>query len=121
MFGFEKLDVWQKAIELSECIYAYTCNFPADERFGLTSQMRRSAVSVASNIAEGSGRTSSCDFVRFVEFSYSSLMELVTQSAIANRQGFLPREEYDETYKRSEQIARMLSGLRSSLLGNSKS
>jgi four helix bundle protein len=116
MFGFEKLEVWQKAIELSEYVYAFTRDFPSDERFGLTSQMRRAAVSVASNIAEGSGRGSSGDFIRFVEFSYSSLMELVTQSTIASRQGFLARETYDEAYRRSEQIARMLSGLRSSLL-----
>jgi four helix bundle protein len=82
--------------------------------------MRRSAISIASNIAEGSGRKSSGDFVRFLEFAYSSLMELVTQSAIAFRQSFLSRENYDEVYRQSEQIARMLSGLRSSLVANSK-
>ena len=116
MFGFEKLEVWQKAIELTDCVYAFTRPFPSDERFGLTSQMRRSSVSVASNIAEGSGRGSNPDFARFIEFSYSSLMELITQTTIASRQGFLPRPNHNETYERSEQIARMLSGLRFSLL-----
>ena len=115
LFGFEKLEVWQKAIEMTDCVYALTRTFPADERFGLTSQMRRASVSVASNIAEGSGRGSHPDFARFVEISYSSLMELLTQSRIANRQGFLAQTNYDDLYRRSEEIARMLSGLRASL------
>ena len=115
MFGFEKLEVWQKAIELSDCVYAFTRTFPTDERFGLVSQMRRSSVSIASNIAEGSGRGSNPDFARFVEISYSSLMELITQIAIASRQGSLTQLAYTDAYERSEQIARMLSGLRSSL------
>ena len=78
--------------------------------------MRRSSVSVASNIAEGSGRGSNPDFARFIEYSYSSLMELVTQTTVANRQGFLTLPNFNETYERTEQIARMLSGLRSSLI-----
>jgi four helix bundle protein len=77
MFGFEKLDVWQKSIELTDRVYEFTRPFPAEERFGLTSQMRRSSVSIASNIAEGSGRGSNPDFARFIEFpiarSWSSL------------------------------------------------
>jgi len=116
MFGFEKLEVWQKAIELSDRTYAFTRAFPADERFGLTSQMRRSAVSVASNIAEGSGRASTNEFVRFIEIAYASLMELVTQSAIATRQTFLRTEDHEEIYQRAEQVAKMRSGLKSSLL-----
>ena len=120
MFGFEKLEVWQKSIELTDCVYSFTRAFPADERFGFTSQMRRSAVSIPSNIAEGTGRSSSPDFACFVEFSYSSLMELITQSTIAKRQGFLLPPDFDQTYERSEQIARMLSGLRSSLVKSDK-
>jgi four helix bundle protein len=115
MFGFEKLDVWHKAIEMSDHIYLLTRSFPADERFGLTSQMRRSAVSVASNIAEGGGRSSRNDFKRFIEIAYGSLMELVTQSTIARRQGFLSDADYDETYNLAQQIARMLSGLKSAI------
>jgi four helix bundle protein len=120
MFGFEKLEVWQKAIELSDCVYAVTRSFPSDEKFGLTSQIRRSALSVASNIAEGSGRGSSKDFARFIEIVYGSLMELVTQAAIANRQGHLTPTDYQDIYERCEQIARMLSGLKSSLLKTNK-
>jgi four helix bundle protein len=115
MFGFEKLDVWHKSIELSDAVYAFTRLFPSDERFGLTSQLRRSSVSVASNIAEGSGRGSNPDFARFVEIAYGSLMELITQMKIASRQGFLTKDVYDDAYTKSETIARMLSGLRSSL------
>jgi four helix bundle protein len=115
MFGFEKLEVWQKAIELSDAIYAFTRQFPTEERDGLTSQLRRSSVSVASNIAEGSGRESNPDFARFVKIAYGSLMELVTQIKIANRQGFFTKDIYDDAYMKSEAISRMLSGLRSSL------
>jgi four helix bundle protein len=77
--------------------------------------MRRAAISVGSNIAEGSGRASNNEFVRFVEISYASLMELVTQANIANRQNFLSAEDYRDVYERFEQIARMLSGLKASL------
>jgi four helix bundle protein len=119
MFGFEKLDVWQKAIELSHHVYAMTRTFPTDERFGLTSQMRRAAVSVASNIAEGSGRGSNPDFGRFVEIAYGSLMELITQAKIATGQAFLLQPDFDKLYRQSEEIARMLSGLRNSLVSGS--
>jgi four helix bundle protein len=66
MFKFEKLDVWQKAIDFADLVYSKTKLFPADERFGLTNQMRRAAVSISSNIAEGSARISDADFARFV-------------------------------------------------------
>jgi four helix bundle protein len=115
MFGFEELEVWHKAIDLTDSVYEFARPFPTEERFGLTSQMRRASVSIASNIAEGSGRGSPADFTRFIEFSYSSLMELVTESTIAHRRGFLPQENFDKTYEKCEHVARMLSGLRASL------
>jgi four helix bundle protein len=116
MFRFEKLDVWQRAVEHAGQIYAVTRSFPSDEQFGLTNQMRRAAVSISSNIAEGSGRSSDVDFARFLEYAYSSLMEVVSQSTIATRQGFLQKEPFDRIYAESEELARMLSGLRSTLL-----
>ena len=67
MFGFEKLTAWQKAVEYADLIYTVTQGFPTEERFGLAGQLRRSAVSVSSNIAEGSSRSSRTDFARFVE------------------------------------------------------
>ena len=116
MFRFEKLDVWQKAVDFADRIYSVTRQFPSDERFGLTSQMRRASVSISSNIAEGSGRSSNKDFVRFVEIAYGSVMEVVSQLQIAFRQSFVAAEARDELYKNAEELARMLSGLKASLL-----
>jgi four helix bundle protein len=118
MFRFERLEVWRMAVELADRVYGLTKTFPSDERFGLTNQLRRAAVSISSNIAEGSGRASDRDFARFIEISYGSLMEVVSQSAIACKQQFLPQQSYDFIYKDSEELARMLSGLRSTLLQN---
>jgi four helix bundle protein len=115
MFNFEKLDVWQKAITLADVIYNDTRNFPADERFGLTNQMRRSVVSVSSNIAEGSSRSSKSDFGRFLEIATGSVFELVSQGFIARRQNFLAEEGFRAIYVNAEEIGRMLSGLRNSL------
>ena len=68
MFGFEKFEAWQKAIELADLFYDATRNFPEYEKFGLANQMRRAAVSISSNIAEGSGRSSERDFIRFFRY-----------------------------------------------------
>ena|ERR1035437_609077 len=116
MFNFEKLDVWQRSIALADVIYGNTRTFPADERFGLTNQMRRSVVSLSSNIAEGSSRSSKTDFARFVEIAAGSGFELVSQGFIARRQGFLSEHDFQTIYAESEQIGRMLSGLRNSLI-----
>ena len=117
MFRFEKLDVWQKSIAFADTIYAATASFPVDERFGLTNQMRRAAVSVSSNIAEGSGRSTNADFTRFCEIAYSSAMEVVSQSHIANRQTMLSDGQFSLINQQADEIARMLSGLRNSLKG----
>ncbi len=115
MFNFEKLDVWQKAVVFADSIYSSTRTFPAEERFGLTNQMRRSAVSVSSNIAEGSSRMSDTDFGRFIEIGAGSLFELVSQSFIAQRQSFLSEQALRSIYRDAEELSRMLSGLRKSL------
>ena len=115
MFGFEKLEVWQKAIELADLIYDATRNFPDYEKFGLANQMRRAAVSVSSNIAEGSGRNSERDFIRFLQISYGSLMEVVSQLKIVEKRGFIEPQDAQRIYDLCEQTSRMLSGLRSSL------
>lgn len=116
MFRFEKLDVWHLAVDFADAVYGVTRDFPSEERFGLTSQMRRAAVSVSSNIAEGSGRVSDKDFAHFVEIAYGSVMEVVSQSKIALRQHFLTVESETDITRRAEQLARMLSGLRTKLL-----
>lgn len=119
MFKFEKLDVWQEAVDYSDAIYRAIAAFPVDERFGLTQQLRRSAVSIAANVAEGSSRSSSSDFARFVEIAYGSLMETVSHLAIARRQGMVSGDAHQPLYAHAEKLARMLSGLRSTLRPNS--
>ncbi len=118
MFRFEKLEVWQKAVEFADRVYTVTRQFPQEERFGLTSQMRRASVSVSSNVAEGSGRSSDRDFAHFVEISYGSLMEVVSQAQVAFRQSLLTGADRADLYNRAEELARMLSGLKSSLQRN---
>jgi len=89
MFNFEKLDVWQKAVAFADLVYSLTRDFPEPERFGLISQMRRAAVSVSANIAEGSSRTSRDDYARFVEIATGSLFEVVSHAFIAPKQNLL--------------------------------
>jgi four helix bundle protein len=107
MFRFEKLEVWQKALELADDVYAVTRS--------LTTQMRRATVSISSNIAEGSSRSSDADFARFIEIAYGSLMEVVSQSMIAHRESFMQEEPLRSLYEKAEELARMLSGLRNKL------
>jgi len=117
MFNFEKLDVWGKAVDFADFIYTVTEAFPSEERFGLTNQMRRAAVSVASNIAEGTSRNSKTDFARFVEIATGSLFEVVTQATIAERRRYFRGDEYAQVYGTAEELSRMLSGLRRALIG----
>jgi len=116
MFNFEKLDVWQKAIDFADHIYNETRAFPAEERFGLTNQLRRAAVSISSNIAEGSSRSSKTDFARFAEIAAGSVFEAVSQAFIARRQSFFSEDQFRKIYTGAEEISRVLSGLRKSLL-----
>ena len=116
MFGFEKLEVWQKAIGFADTVYTITRDFPADEHFGLTNQMRRAAVSISSNIAEGSARVSRKDFSRFLEIATGSLYEVISQSFVGRNQGFLKPADFEALYAAAEEQGRMLSGLRRSLL-----
>ncbi len=114
MFRFEKLDAWQLAIEFSDDVYRVTRTFPSEERFGLTNQLRRAAVSIAANIAEGSGRSTDKDFCRFLEIAYGSLMETVSHLTIAFRQEMVKADDHKLLYEKSDRLARVLSGLRSS-------
>ncbi len=118
MFNFEKLEAWQHAIEFAHLVYRSTGSFPAEERFGLTNQMRRAAVSVSSNLAEGSSRSSHSDFARFVEISTGSLFELVSQAFVAKQEMFLAENDFAQIYALAERQGRILSGLRNSLRKN---
>ena len=116
MFNFEKLETWQKAILFADLVYRLTRAFPDEERFGLTSQMRRAAVSISSNIAEGSARHSRQDYARFVEIAAGSLFEVVSQSFIGRNQGFLGEADFKAIYSAADKQSRMLTGLREYLL-----
>jgi four helix bundle protein len=116
MFNYEKLETWQEAITFADLIYSATKKFPGDERFGLTNQMRRAAVSISSNLAEGASRNSRTDFARFVEIATGSVFEVASQAFLAKKQGFLSETDFKQNYKASEKLGRMLSGLRRSLL-----
>ena len=93
-----------------------TSTFPVEERFELTKQLRRAAVSISSNIAEGSSRSSDLDFARFIEIAYGSLMEVLSQTHLAKRRHFIQEKEMQDIHAQAERLARMLSGLRAKLL-----
>jgi len=115
MFKFVKLSVWQRAVDFADAIYAASRSFPLEERFGLTNQIRRAAISISSNIAEGSARSDS-DFAKFIGYATGSLYEVVTQGQIAKNQGMLADDAYMTLHAEAEEISRMLSGLRRSLV-----
>jgi len=115
-FSFEKLKVWQKSKDLSINIYEVTAKFPNEEKFGLVSQLRRCAVSVASNLAEGSGRHSNKDKARFSEIAFGSLLELLNQLIISNDLYFVTDQDYKTLRNQIEEISRMINALRKSQL-----
>ena len=111
MKNYRDLIVWQKAMRLVTEIYRCTKAFPQDERYGLISQLRRSSVSLPSNMAEGYGLNSTQDYVRFLRVANGSLFELQTQLEIARNLGFLSEEDFSELFELSREIERMLSSL----------
>ena len=116
IYSFEKLTVWQKSRKLSFVIYKVTKAFPKEEVFGLTSQMRRSAISISSNIAEGSGRHSAKDKARFSEIAYGSALELLNQIILSKDLEFVSNENYNEIRSEIEEITSMLDSLYKSQL-----
>jgi four helix bundle protein len=118
--SFRDLKVWNLSIDLTTLVYALTADFPKSEIYGLSSQMRRAAVSIASNIAEGSARGTKKDFKQFVSIARGSNCELQTQLLIATRLGFAKEQELREIEVISNEIGQMLSGL-SKYLGETRS
>ena len=114
VYSFEKLIVWQKSIELAKQIYSITSNFPKEEIYGLTSQIRRAVVSISSNIAEGYVKSSSKEQIRFSEIAYGSLMEVLNQVIIAKEIGYISEANYLSIRQGIEEISRMLNALRNS-------
>jgi len=114
------LDVWNKSITFVTTIYELTDSFPKTEVYGLTNQIRRSAVSIPSNIAEGAGRTSLKEFAQFLSVALGSIAELETQLIVSNNLGFLSKESFDLLLKELISIRKMTIGLKKSLSINVK-
>ena len=113
--SYRDLETWQKAIELVEEVYEETRSFPKEEIYGLVSQMRRAAVSVASNIAEGQGRDSRNEFLRHLSIAYGSLCELQTQMIISHKLSYFNQQTYERLEGASASVARLINGLANSL------
>ncbi len=113
--SYRDLDVWQVGMDLVEGVYRLSVEFPADERFGLTSQIRRAAISIPSNIAEGHGRESTQDFIRFLRVAQGSLKEVETQAILALRLGQAPETQVDQVLALTDRLGRMIRGLVRSL------
>ncbi len=115
MHNYKELKVWQKARELVKMIYNVTDKFPKEETYGLINQIRRASISIASNIAEGSGHSSNKEFSHFLEIAYSSSCELDTQLILSNDLNFLTENELIKLTDRIKEIQKMLNGLISSI------
>jgi four helix bundle protein len=113
--SYRELIVWQKAMDLAVAVYKITEVLPSRERYGLTDQVRRAAVSVPSNIAEGQGRSTVNDFLRFLSIARGSLNEMETQILIAQRIGYLPESDRDVILRQSDEVGRLLRALGRSL------
>lgn len=107
--------VWKKSIDLVEQIYKFTKQFPKEELYGITNQMRRCAVSIPANIAEGSGRKNKAEFIQFLHIALGSASELETHLIISQRLGFLSSNSYDEIMNALNEIIKMICGLINSL------
>lgn len=117
--SFKGLIVWQKSVVLVKQIYLLTAKFPSEEKFGIVSQMRRAAVSIPSNIAEGQARRTTGDYIRFVSNAEGSLAELDTQLIISIELDFCDKNSADECFSLMIEVRKMLNALRRSLLAKS--
>lgn len=116
LYSFEKLEVWNDAKLLAKSVYYVTENFPLEEKFGLTSQMRCAAISISSNIAEGSTRKTSKDQAHFITMAFSSAVELLNQIIISNELGHLKKEDIMDLRLQIEKVTNKLNALRRSKL-----
>ena len=114
-YSYRDLKAWQKAIDLVVRVYALTSSFPKQETYGLTSQMRRAAVSIASNIAEGKGRSSDRDFVLFLTHARGSVLELETQLIISAKLNLITPRQLQDSELSTQEVGRILNGLIQSL------
>lgn len=120
IFSFEKLIAWQKGRELAVLIFKTTKNFPKDETFGLTSQMRRCSISIVSNLAEGSGRSSMKDKARFSEIAYSSSLELLNQVVLSHDFEYVNENQYIQIREKITEVNMLIDGLHKSQIASIK-
>ncbi len=114
--SYKNLDLWKKAVALACDIYKLSSKFPKEELFGLTSQLRRSSVSISANVAEGSGRGSKKDYCRFVDISIGSLNETESLLFIANELGYLPVYNFKKIQDNMVELGKLLGGFRKYLI-----
>jgi four helix bundle protein len=114
-FRFEKLEVWQEARTANRVSYNLARRFPKHETFALASQVRRAAISISSNIAEGSGRNSDKDFAHFLEQAYGSLMETASLFYLALDEGYISEADLDPLFEKLETLARRIASPNGSL------
>jgi four helix bundle protein len=115
MHNFKKLDIWNKSVELVADTYRLVNTFPQIERFGLISQMQRAAVSIPTNIAEGSAKSSNKDFVRFLEISLGSAYELETELLVSFKLSYIESEMYEQFQQKLSELQRMINGFKDTL------
>lgn len=116
--NFKNLKVWQKAVDLAVSVYELTKSFPTEEKFGITSQMRRSSISIPSNIAEGTARNSSKAFSNCLDISLGESFELETQAIIANRVGFLSENQFSQFTNEVSEVQKMIIGFKTTVETN---
>lgn len=116
--NFKNLKVWEKSVDLAVKVYHVTAEFPNEKKFGITSQMRRSSVSVPSNIAEGTAKNTSKAFLNSLDISLGESFELETQAIIANRVGLMDQKTFDELETDIAEVQRMIHGFMQTLESN---
>jgi four helix bundle protein len=114
-YSFEKLEIWQLSRVLVKDIYSITQSFPDSEKFGLTNQLRRAAISISSNIAEGNGRSSNKDKARFIEIAYSSLLEVINQLILSNDLNFISDKTLEILRVNIDELSNKLNSFRKKL------
>lgn len=120
MHNFHKLDIWIDGVDLADAIYCITSSFPIEERYGLSSQMQRAAVSIPSNIAEGSAKDSKIEFVRFIGVSLGSSFELETQIEIAHRRAYISTPQYYQLCTKIGSLQKRMYSFKQNLLSEQK-
>ena len=120
LYSFEKLDVWKLSRKLTKNIYKISAGFPDNEKFGLTSQIRRASISVSSNIAEGSSRKSGIEQARYTEIAFGSLLEILNQLIVANDLEYITEEVINNERPLIEEIGNKLNKLRETQLKRGK-